>query len=56
VYWETIGDDAHVVERYATEEAADAAATLHDEALRSSHSGQLLCGYSVRHLVDGRWE
>jgi hypothetical protein len=55
VYWETVGDDAHVVARYATEEAAEAAATLADEALRARHSGHLLCGYGVRQIVAGDW-
>jgi hypothetical protein len=55
VYWETCGDDEHVVARYATADAADAAATLGDDSLRSRHSGQLLCGYDVRRLIDGEW-
>lgn len=55
VYWETVGDDPHVVSRHPSREAAEAAAKLADRALRQTHRGHLLCGYSVRELIDGQW-
>lgn len=57
VYWDTVGDDAHVVERYSTQEAASAAADLKNEGLhRHNPGGNLLCGYEIRELVDGEWQ
>lgn len=53
--WERFGDDEHVVARYATRDAAEAAAQIADAQLRERHRGQLLCGYGVRVLVDGEW-
>lgn len=55
VYWSTVGDDSHVVDRYATEEQARAAAEIASDALHRSNPGHLLCGYEVRTLVDGVW-
>ena len=56
VYWETSGDDAHVVARYATQEAAAAVCGQRDRELAGRYpGGNLLCGYSVRVLSDGRW-
>lgn len=55
VYWETALDDEHVVDRYAEYEQAVAAAELENQKLHASHPGSLLCGYSVRELVDGEW-
>jgi len=56
VYWETVGDDAHVVDRYPTEDAARAAAEIASGELEEKHpGGRLLCGYSVRQLVAGEW-
>lgn len=55
VYWSTVGEDEHVVERYATQEAASAATELHNIQLHARHSGRLLCGYEVRTLVNGEW-
>ena len=56
VWWETAGDDPHVVERYASAEAAEASADLKNEALHRQHpGGRLLCGHTVRHLVGGEW-
>ena len=55
VYWETSGDDEHMVDRYATREQAEAAAELANDELHKRHSGHLLCGYDVRRLVDGEW-
>jgi hypothetical protein len=50
VYWNTVGDDSHVVERYATEDAASAAAQRSQAALEARHPGRLLCGYEVRYV------
>jgi hypothetical protein len=55
VYWETVGDDDHVVERYASEADAEKVCAAKDRALRGANPGNLLCGYSVRQLVDGEW-
>ena len=55
VYWDTVGDDEHVVARYATEEDATRARDAKDRELRGANPGDLLCGYSVRHLVDSEW-
>jgi hypothetical protein len=55
VYWETVGDDAHVVARYATEDDASAVCDAKNRALKGANPGHLLCGYDVRHLVDGEW-
>lgn len=56
VWWETVGDDSHPEERYATRDAAEAAAELAQQRLEQSHpGGGLLCGYTVRRLADGRW-
>jgi hypothetical protein len=57
VYWETVGDDSHVVERYSSEGAALAAAALAQNQLEAKHAGgNLLCSYGVRQLIDGEWE
>lgn len=56
VYWSTVGDDEHVVDRYETQAQAAAAAEIANALLKSAHpGGQLLCGYEVRRLVDGEW-
>jgi hypothetical protein len=59
VYWETVGDDAHVVARYATREAAEAVcAQRNREFAASNPSGggtTYLCGYGVRERVGGKW-
>ena len=57
VWWETVGDDAHIVDRYPSRDAADAAARLANDELRAHHpGGRLLCGYEVRVLHSGEWE
>lgn len=57
VWWETVGDDAHIVDRYPSRDAADAAARLANAELHAHHpGGRLLCGYEVRALVGGKWE
>lgn len=55
VYWSTTGDDDHVVDMYATQDQAEAAAEIANTKLRVRHPGALLCGYEVRRLVDGDW-
>lgn len=59
VYWETVGDDAHVVARYASLEAAEAVCDQRNREFReanpSSGTSGYLCGYSVRGLADGQW-
>lgn len=55
-YWETcLDNEERVVSRHASEEAACAAAQLHQIELEQTHHGHLLCGYSVRRLVAGKW-
>ena len=55
VWWSTVGDDSHVVGRYATAEQAMAAGELADRDLRERYPGTLLCGFEVRRLDDGQW-
>lgn len=56
VYWETALDDAGPRARYATQEQAEAAAKIANADLRAHNpGGNLLCGFSVRALVDGEW-
>ncbi len=57
VYWATVGDRCHVVDRYATEAAARAACDLADQALaRHYPGGSLLCGHQVRRLFGDQWQ
>lgn len=59
VFWETVGDDAHLIERYTTHEAA--AAVCHQKnrefSARNPSGGgtTYLCGFSVRSLARGRF-
>lgn len=56
VWWSTVGDDSHCVERYPTLAAASAAAARADARLHANHpGGHLLCGHEVRCMVDGEW-
>lgn len=59
VYWETVGDDAHPVARYATLKAAQAVCDQRNRefAARNPSGGgtTYLCGYGVRELVAGKW-
>jgi hypothetical protein len=55
VYWETALDDEHVVARYATRDAAEAAAEKSNTELARSNPGPLLCSYGVRVLEDDEW-
>lgn len=55
-YWSTVGDGSEVRERYESREQAEAAVESANEQLHAANpGGQLLCGYEVRRLVDGRW-
>jgi hypothetical protein len=56
VYWETVGDDGHVVDRYPSRDAANAAAKRSQGHLEYKHpGGNLLCNFGVRQLVDHDW-
>lgn len=54
LYWETVGDDAHIVSRHATLEQAKQAVRAKDWPRPGDHTAYL-CGYSVRQLVGGEW-
>jgi len=54
VYWTTV-DDEYPEDRYPTRDAATAACEIAQAALVQHAPGGLLCGYSVAHLVDGKW-
>ena len=54
VWWDTVGDDAHLVSRHTTRAAAEQAIAAHDWPRPGDHT-QYLCGYGVRHLIDGEW-
>jgi hypothetical protein len=57
VYWDTALDDSGPRERYASAEAATAAAEIAQRRLEDHHpGGRLKCGYSVRVLMDGEWQ
>ena len=53
-YWDTVGDDAHVISRHATRESAEQAVAAHDWP-RPGDRTAYLCGYVVRQLVGGEW-
>lgn len=53
-YWETVGDDSHVVSRHGTREDAEQAVASHDFPRPGDHT-QYLCGYVTRELVADRW-
>jgi len=56
VYWDTTGDDEGPGKRYASPEAATAAAELANQGLHKHNpGGNLLCGYEPRRLVNGKW-
>lgn len=56
VYWETVGDDAHVVERYATLDQAEAHVERAEISLKDNYpGGNLLCGYGVRQFINNTW-
>jgi hypothetical protein len=59
VYWETVGDDAHVVARYADWHAAMAVCQQYNREFAARHpSGggtTYLCGYGVREWSGGEW-
>lgn len=56
VYWDTSLDDSGPGKRYASPEAATAAAELANQGLRKHNpGGNLLCGYEPRRLQDGEW-
>jgi hypothetical protein len=53
-YWDTCGNEAHVVARYPTRESAEQAVAAKDWP-GPGDSTNYLCGYVVRELVDGEW-
>jgi hypothetical protein len=53
-YWDTVGDDPHVVSRHATREEAEQAVAARDWP-HPSDATRYLCGFVVRELIDGRW-
>lgn len=53
-WWETVGDDSHMVDRYATRADAEQAIAAYDWPGPSDHT-PYLCGYGVRTLADGEW-
>lgn len=59
VYWETVGDDAHVVARYSDRDAAEAVCAQKNRefSARNPSGGgtTYLCGFGVRELVNGKW-
>lgn len=59
LYWETVGDDGGPRRRYSTLEAATAVCSQRQREFDASNprSGgtTYLCGFGVRHLVDGKW-
>ena len=54
-YWDSAGDDAYVVSRHSTRAAAAQAVAAHDWPSPGDHT-QYLCGFTVRCLMDGRWQ
>lgn len=55
LYWDTAGDDAHAVARFATAEEAEQAVAAKDWPRPGDHTNYL-CGYEARQLVDGAWQ
>ena len=53
-YWDTAGDDAHVVSRHTTRDEAEQAVASHDWP-RPGDRTQYLCGFEIRQLVDDGW-
>jgi hypothetical protein len=60
VYWETVGNDEHVIQRYSTKEAAEAVCSQKNREFSASNPNgggtTYLCGYGVRVLVDSKWQ
>lgn len=60
VYWETVGDDEGVLARYSDLDAARAVCAQWDRQFRqrnpSGGGTTMLCGHSVRQLIDGQWQ
>jgi hypothetical protein len=54
LYWETVGSDAHVVERFSTIADAVQAVAAKDWP-RPGDNTNYLCRYGVRQLIDGEW-
>lgn len=59
VYWETVGNDAGPLKRYATRKQAQDMCDVFERhfAQRNPSGGgtTMLCGHSVRELIDGEW-
>lgn len=54
MYWESVGNDACVISRYATRAEAEQAVAATDWP-RPGDNTNYLCGYSVRQFRDGEW-
>lgn len=55
-YWSTVGSESGPRGRYTTEDDAQTAVEIANEALHAANpGGQLLCGFEVRQFVDGEW-
>jgi hypothetical protein len=54
LYWETVGNESHVVARFASKDDAAQAVAAKDWPAPGDHTNYL-CGYTVRQLIDGDW-
>lgn len=57
LWWSTVptSESGPTGDRYATLADARDARQLADHSLRTTHRGDLLCGYGIGQLVDGEW-
>jgi hypothetical protein len=54
LYWDTVGNESHVVARFTTRADAEQAVAAKDWPGPSDHT-DYLCAYTVRQLVAGEW-